>query len=250
MELLIKDYHLIMNNTNKEPLSFLFEKTGFDILGIKKVVTGEKYSAVMLKNGNIGVCANLGNKITVDLSGMNSPDLGNIQHRILINAYYNALLNYENSFSQNRDIFEVINFKNYNKIVMIGLFKPIVEKFKTNNIKVTVFDLVKKSSDLTPLDQQYDLVNKADSVILTSTGIFNQTFLPLVNRTKNNCDVFLLGPSSIMNKELFNYRNVKAIFGSVFEKYDNRVIDVIANGGGTKEFLKFGEKVFIIKENN
>ncbi|MCK5077947.1 MAG: hypothetical protein KAR38_16310 [Calditrichia bacterium] len=239
-----------MNNINKEPLSFLFEKIGFDVLEIEKIVKGEKYSAVMLKNGNIGVCANLGNKITVDRSDMNSPDLGNIQHRIILTAYYNALLNYENSFSQNVDIFEVINFKNYDKIVMIGLFKPILEKFKNSNIKVTVFDLEKKSSELVPLGQQYDFVNKADSVILTSTGIFNQTFLPLVNRTKNNCDVFLLGPSSIMNKELFNYRNVKGIFGSVFEKYDNRVIDVIANGGGTKEFLKFGGKVFIIKENN
>ena len=57
-----------MNNykKNTEPLEFLLSKYKFDIEKIETISSGLKYSAVLLKNGNIGVCANLGHKVNTD----------------------------------------------------------------------------------------------------------------------------------------------------------------------------------------
>ncbi|MCD4746110.1 MAG: hypothetical protein K8R58_07410, partial [Bacteroidales bacterium] len=74
----------------EDPLKYLTEKYGIDVLSIKQIVFGKKYIAVMLNNGNIGVCATLLNKININIEDLNKHDINNFQHRIIINAYFNA----------------------------------------------------------------------------------------------------------------------------------------------------------------
>ena len=61
-----------------EPLELLFVKYGFEIDKIKKIVSGAKYTAVMLMNGNIGVCANLGYTVNTEKSHYSNLDLKDI----------------------------------------------------------------------------------------------------------------------------------------------------------------------------
>lgn len=228
-----------------EPLGHFIKKFGFDISNIKRIVTGKKYSTVILKNGNIGVCANLLNRVELKKEDLKKIDLSNINHRIIINAYYNASLNYSNNYHKTGDIFDEINFKTYENIVMLGLFRPLLENFRKNKIKISVFDMLKEDSELISMEDKTDYINKANAVILSSTTVFNNSFMNIVNNTGKNCDIFLLGPSSIMNRDIFLYKNIKGIFGSVFEKNDERVLNVIENGYGTRKFLCFGEKVYL-----
>jgi len=232
-----------------EPLEFLLSKYKFDIEKIDTISTGQKYTAVLLKNGNIGVCANLGNKIDTDKNIYSNYDLKSQPHRIVLNAYLNSLLNYSNNYQNSADIFDVINFKKYKKIVMLGFFKPILKKFDHAEIPITIFDLSKNDIALTPLSEQKPILQNADAIILTSTSVFNTTFINSINSTNDVCDIFLLGPSSIMSKELFNYKNIKMIFGSTFDKFDKRILKIIQNDGGTKDFLKFGNKCILQKNN-
>ena len=230
---------------NTEPLEFLLSKYKFETKKIEKISTGKKYTAVLLKNGNIGVCANLGNKIIPEKSIYSNYDLTNFSHRIVLNAYLNSLLNYSNNYQNSADIFDVIDFKKYNKIVMLGFFKPVLKKFDDAGIPITIFDLSKHDSALTPLSEKYPILQEANAIILTSTSIFNTTFINSINSTNDSCEIFLLGPSSIMTKELFDYKNIKMIFGSTFGKYDHRILKIIQNDGGTKDFLKFGNKCIL-----
>ena len=62
---------------------------------------------------------------------------------------------------------------------------------------------------------------------------------------KDNCDIFTLGPSTIMSNEMFNYRNVKLLFGSIFEPNDILTLKIIQGGGGTKQFMPYMKKVFL-----
>jgi len=55
----------------------------------------------------------------------------------------------------------------------------------------------------------------------------------------------MLGPSSILHPEMKRYKNIKQIYGAVFEPNDERVINVIKQGHGTRTFLPFGKKVYI-----
>jgi len=232
-----------MENVINKPLKHFVEKYGVDVSNIKKIVCGRKYSALLLKNGNIGVCANLSTNVEVNIEDLRKIDLNKIEHRIILNAYFNANLNYLNNYKKESDIFEAIDFKHYKSIIMVGLFKPILKKFDDNNIKIQVFDLTKKSHKLIPIEKEMETIKEVDAIILSATTIFNNTFMDIVNNSGVNCDIFLLGPSSIMNKDLFEYRNIKKIFGSIFESYDERVLDIIKEGYVTKKFLPFGKKV-------
>jgi len=226
-----------------EPLRHFVEKHGVDISSVDKIVCGHKYSAVLLKNGNIGVCANLLNDVKVEKEDLNEPDLNKIEHRVILNAYFNANLNYLNHYEKTADIFDGIDFMNYENIVMVGLFKPLLEKFKKNNIKIHVFDLIKTNGELGSIKDEMEYIKKAETIILSATSIMNGTFMDIVTHSRENCDIFLLGPSSIMNRDMFEYKSIKKIFGAIFKPDDENVLNVIRNGFGTKKFIKYGRKV-------
>lgn len=229
-----------------EPLACLYKQYGYDRNEIVKIVVGEKYLAVLLNNGRIGVCAILNNIIPENPELVIEIDLNDVGHRILYNAYLNAQLNYGIEYNDRQDIFSVIKFKKYKNLVMIGYFKPVAEKLRSEEIPFTIFDLQKTDETLTPLIKQKDFLNNADGLILTATSIFNGTFLDIVNSTrKGACEIFVLGPSAILSQEILNYSNIKSAFGFVFEKNDHRVLDIIEAGGGTRKFNKFGDKVYI-----
>ena len=225
-----------------EPLAYFIEKYGFDYKNIKKIVSGEKYCAVLLKNGNVGVCATLFNKIELKISDLEQPDLTNVNHRVVINAYFNAVFNSKIE-TENKDITEISDFAKYETIVMIGFFKPVIAKLK--NVNLLVFDDIKNDAIIQPKELKEKSLQKADAVILSATTIFNGSFSKIINKTKTGCEVFLLGPSCPMTEDMFNYKNIKALFGTSFSKNDNRVLETIARGEGTRYFQKFGTKIYL-----
>ncbi len=233
---------------NTEPLEFLLSKYKFEINKIENISTGLRYTAVLLKNGNIGVCANLGHKIDPAIKNYSNLDLKNFSHRIVLNAYFNALLNYSHSSNSDINIFDAVDFRKYKKVVMLGFIKPVVNRFHELNIPISIFDFQKEDPILTPISEQKNLLQDADAVILTSTSIFNNSFLDSINATNDNCDIFMIGPSSIMTPEILEYKNIKIIFGSTFYKSDDRILKIISEDGGTKNFLKFGNKDVLQKE--
>lgn len=234
-----------MIHNKQEPLEYFFEKYGIDLKSIQEIICGDKYVAVLLKNGKIGVCATLGNYVNVDVRDLRIPDIGKIQHRIVLNAYFNATLNYQNRYDTTIDIFDKIDFTKYKKIVMVGFFRSLVQKFERENIDLVIFDKAEQDNKLTHMSKQLSELSKADAVIVSSTTVFNNTFLDIVNTTKEKCDVYTLGPSTILDREMFQYKNVKLLFGSVFDSNDVNTLKIIQHGGGTKQFMPFMDKVYL-----
>ena len=163
-----------------------------------------------------------------------------------VNAYFNATYNYLNEYDYETDIFDEIDFKQYKNIVMIGYFRSLVAKFERENIPLQIFDRLVDEDILIDMSHQKEYLAKADAVVISGTTIFNKTFLKLVNST-SACDTFLLGPSNILHQDMFNYKNIKFVFGSVFNKSDENVLDVIRNNGCTTEFAPFMKKVYLKK---
>ncbi len=116
------------------------QKYDFNLRKIEKSTTGLKYPAILLRNGNIGVCAKLGYKINTEINNYSNLNLQDFAHRIVLNAYFNALLNYPNKLNKTGDLYDVVNSQEFKNIVMVGLFKSIVEKFQEDNIPITIFD--------------------------------------------------------------------------------------------------------------
>lgn len=227
----------------KEPISHFFNKYKFDASLIGQVITGTCFTAVELKTGKIGLCSNTSHKVdlrTIDLNNM-QPDT--ILHRIILNAYYNAIFNYQQDYRSEKDVFDFVDFSRYKNIVMIGYFESTYSKFVKAGLKISVFDIDKTDPVLVPFSNEMDFVRKADAILMTATTIANGTFSDLVNTTNDGSHIFLTSPSSIMHPDMFAYNNIRAILGSVFNDHDQRVLDSIENGGCTKDFIKFGRKV-------
>lgn len=230
-----------------EPIFYIYNNiAGFDRKEIKKIAIGSKYVGVMLDNGNIGVCATLGVEIPEKQSKFKQPDLLYPAHRIIYNAYLNAKLNYDNSYKGKTDIFDQIDFSHKKNIVMVGYFRPLVKKFQEARIELAIFDkVINKDEMQLALELMEEYLAEARTVILTSTTIAHGTFESIIKQTSNECDILLLGPSSILHPDILDYRNIKNIFGTVFEKNDHQILEIIQNGNGARTFIPYGSKVYI-----
>lgn len=235
-----------MNESN-DILQQLFKKYPFNPNNLAEIICNPKHCAIVLSNGNIGVCSTLGVSLDNDLAIFQSPDFNRIDHRIMINAWVNACANYTLKASGDGDIFNAIDFSNYKGIVMIGYFGSLADKFKGKGIDVTIFDLDPTDKPVSPIETQKFHLAKADAVILTATSISNKTFHDLLENSNGNADIFILGPSTPLDSILLDRPKVKALFGTRFNSNDSNVLDIIRSGGGTKRFLPFIKKVYFYK---
>jgi len=228
-----------------DPLLHFHDLFGFDKGLIQRLSAGEKYVGVMLKTGEIGVCSTLNTHVEKGDLEVEYPDMGRPAQRILYNAYLNARLNYNIAYEDDKDIFKHIDFSVREKVVMIGFFRPLVKKFRESGFDLTIFDFLEQDEVLTPLKEMNSFLATARTVILTSTSISNGTMNNVLAHTSPSCDVFLLGPSSILHPDMRRYPNIRKVYGAVFEPYDHHILDIISQGHGTRSFLKYGKKVNI-----
>jgi uncharacterized protein (DUF4213/DUF364 family) len=234
-------------DVTRDILQQLYQKYSFKPDSLNRMVCGLKHCGVELKNGNIGICSTLGVVISSDESIFINPDFNRIDHRILINAWVNACANYDLPAKGEGDVFDVVDFKSYERVVMIGFFGSLSSKFQKEGIPITIFDLDPTDKPVAPIETQHMHLAKADAVILTATSISNMTFADLIENTSVHADVFILGPSTPFDIALLNYPKVKALFGSRFTPYDSRSLDIIETGGGTKSLLPYIKKVYLYR---
>lgn len=227
----------------QEPILHFYTKYGINTSEIQEIVCGRKYVALLLKNGNIGVCATLNSEVNVQIEDLNDFNVDLPSHRIVVTAYFNALFNYDRVYAKQLDIFDEIDFNKYKNIIMIGYFGSLTDKFKKESINLSVFDLKNNGSHLVDIQKQNEFLKKADIVILTSTSVQNNTFVNIINSTTDNCKIFTLGPSTILHPDMFCYHNIHTIFGSIFNSNDKELLDIVGSGGGTKRFLHLMNKV-------
>jgi uncharacterized protein (DUF4213/DUF364 family) len=228
-----------------EPLQHFLLKYGSGYDFIQRIVAGEKYVAVIHKNGSLGVCSTLFNPVEVDLEVFRKPDIQILSHRIMLNAWFNAFLNNRILPEGEGDIFDIVDFRRYQRIVMVGYFRPLVKKFRDNEIALKIFDKLVKEPDVLPQTLLLKSVSEADCLILTATSIFNNTFQEINLNTGKNTETYILGPSSILHRDMFLYPNIQMVFGCIFHENTDKVAGIVANGGGTRDFLPFAKKVFI-----
>lgn len=229
-------------------LAFYYGKYSYHPLKIKSWSRGIRYSAVMLENGNIGVCANLNcGELKSSPPDSNNLDLVKLSHRVWFQAYLNAAVNYKNSLPLKKDIAEIVDFPKGSLVVMVGLFKPVLNRLINKQIQVNVYDL--KFQNITPdyfKSLQNDL-HRASAVILTATSITNLTFKEILSKSNDSAHIYILGPSTVMDDQMFKLNRIDGLFGMKFKPEDRRVLEIIGKGGGTKDFVKFAEKVGRLK---
>jgi uncharacterized protein (DUF4213/DUF364 family) len=227
----------------QDPISLLTSLYPYNPEKILAAARGESYTAIMLANGKIGVCSNLGNKAEADPMELTIADPGIPDQRVLALAYANANVNYGQEYPIQGDIFDLVDFTAKKHIVMIGYFPPLVEKFRQKGIPLTVFDQHQNYPGLSPIGQINEEAEKTDCMIMSSTTLINNTFTGLVAKVKPGTEIHLLGPSTPLLPQVKEKYRLSSLFGMIFRPFDFEILGLIGKGAGTQVFGKKGKKV-------
>lgn len=258
-------------NIKKELYKHFFPVAGNKI--IDHVLIGIKYTAVQISNGGLGIgytwnvahtdkekknysngndCPKAG-KIFQNFEGENSRlllDFLNSTNPLQISmslALVNALntdfaLKLDEDKKENSKLFKALDIKNGKRVAMVGYFKPLAMLLHKLDVNFYIHDQFHSIGSKEELYSR--IVNWADSLILTSTSIIGGTFEEIMNYCPKELPVALLGPSTPLVPEIFRHYNIRYLGGTVPIDIES-TLKVIRQGGGTRDFQKYGKKVFI-----
>jgi len=274
----------ILKNTIEKLLS-LFERYELQIPSLKKIVIGLGYTGVEVarkeQNENystVGLCytltsiinkpectklenaGNLTQKSTKELLYwcLENPSIKKIVGIATLNAVSQYFIQkFRPYFELQEDLFEFLRLNNRSKVLFIGYLRPLVEKamkFSKNIIVVEdhlanrqLMNRIKFSRDINDLNNGDKNV---DFLICTGTAILNETIDRIIDEFKNKVNKFIiLGPTvSFIPDTLFEAGI--SIVGGLNVNDNEKVLKVIQEGGGTKDFKKYSMKYYLINKLN
>jgi uncharacterized protein (DUF4213/DUF364 family) len=128
----------------------------------------------------------------------------------------------------------------YDSIGIIGRF-PIIHQLKQLNHNVYAFEQ-KAIPGFFPADRAEELLPNCDLIIITGTTFVNKTLDHILGLS--NGHTLVVGPTTPLSEILFDF-GVDVLAGIICE--DDNALNVIRQGGSTKELKKFVDTVYISK---
>jgi uncharacterized protein (DUF4213/DUF364 family) len=150
-------------------------------------------------------------------------------------ACANAILNNEKD-SIDYDIIESIDSET--GVVMIGYFGPIVPIIEKRAKKFVICERNPRNGAYPDYAEYFEL-KKCDIAIISATTLINKTIDNILEMTKAEV-VAILGPSCLMDREIFESSSVSHLCGSYITDI-GMAKKIISQGGGTQK-LKIATK--------
>jgi len=213
-----------------------------DDISAEEVRIGKRYTAARAGE-RIGLAYSFGAAGNRDITGrkglMRSDDL---REASVGTAVLNALLPLGDHKELN--VFEHILkiAGDYRKIGVVGRF-PFIPELRKRGERVLVFELEPRGGELSDTLEN-ELLPDCDLVIITGASLVNHTLEDLLELSGGYA--FVIGPTTPLSPLLFDY-GADLIAG--VRVIDDRILGMVENGGGTKEFKTFTEDVFIEKRS-
>ena len=256
----------------KEISSFLLKKLGdtlFNNVFLEDVRIGLIYTGVKLSSGHGGVAYTFIEEtapflhemclsIKEDISGISLREAvkfassWNLVEASIGVATLNAASNivFEKEVDKyhfsNVDVTDLVGKDD--KVVMVGLFKPIIASILKKTSKLVVIErypVKMESVEVLPDFAAEYTVPEADVVIVTGSTLVNKTLDRLLELGKNAKEFILLGPTaSVIPDPLFK-RGVTAIMGAHITNVD-LMLKVVSEAGGTRRLLSSCAKKFAL----
>jgi len=246
-----------------------------DTLSIKRIKKGFRFTGTMLEDGSCGFCFSVFNQ-----DPLSSCEYLNTQKAIekldiikILQFATNSEMNLEriigistlNAISQyilkhapedyeirfNTDPITHMTIHQSDKVVMIGNIGTFLLQLQKITKSVVIID--DRSGDLessylrSPENMKSDLQD-ADVVLITGSSLVNNTLENLLKTIVNAREIAIVGPSAGFVPDPLFARGVTMVCGmQVLDP--NKVLNIIAKGGGTPHFKSYCRKYNIIKSN-
>ncbi len=168
-------------------------------------------------------------------------DSGNALHRAIGLATANALVVLPEDKTEDREATTYFNLKPGEKVAMVGLFSPLVERIRATGAKLTIIEKNPERMDLLSAEDRKQALQDCDVAIITATTLLNNTFEEIAAALGSPRSVALMGPSTPLLPDIFRDTPVTHLGGAVVADSE-RVLQVISEGGGTpalRPYLRF-----------
>jgi uncharacterized protein (DUF4213/DUF364 family) len=156
-------------------------------------------------------------------------------------ACVNALIKPPTDSNDNREATTYLNLKPGEKVAMVGLFAPLVEKIRATGAILTVIEKNSQRLEVLSEEAKQKALKDCDVAIITATTLLNKTFEEIVGLLGEPRSVALLGPSTPLVPEIFHDTPVTHL-GGVAVDNSAKVLQIISEGGGTpalRPYLRF-----------
>jgi len=140
-----------------------------------------------------------------------------------------------------REATTYINLQKGTKVVMVGLFAPLVARIRATGAELTIIERNPARMEILGDTEKQDALKFCDVAIITATTLLNNTFEETINGLGAPSCVAVMGPSTPLLPEIFDQTPVTHLGGAVVAD-SARVIQIISDGGGTptlRPYLRF-----------
>ena len=228
---------------------------------VSRALVGSGFIAVQLKNGNVGLCANIADTYKNGCEVF--PEAGTIAgsradmvlkmayrddfiSRELALATLNALIGSPDQ-SLCEDVFDLIEVMQGDRVTMVGLIEPVAEMLYKKGCEVSVFENRTLPNKLIePFEMMPERMRDANIVILSGTTLINDTIDDIMAMKSSAREVILMGPSTPMMPHIFAPTPITRLAGTHIIDGE-KAFTLVMEGGGTRALHRSGamEKVVL-----
>lgn len=134
------------------------------------------------------------------------------------------------------DILDLLPVHSDDSVGMIGFFGPLVKPLKERVKALQIFERrPDPESGILPESAARDILPGCQVAVISATAILNHTLDGLLDLCKAAREIAILGPSTPFLPEVFGRYGVTMLSG--LQVVDpNRILRIVSEGGGTRQF--------------
>jgi uncharacterized protein (DUF4213/DUF364 family) len=165
-------------------------------------------------------------------------------------ACANALANGRQEGLRDGDILDHLDLRPADDVGMVGYFGPLVKLLKDRAHSLCIFERVERPpGEMLPISEAGNILPHCQVALITATAIINGTIDGLLKLTRGCREVVILGASTPLNPEAFLDANVTLLAGVMVDN-PRPVLQVVSEGGGTRQFSPYVRKVNLPAANS
>lgn len=165
----------------------------------------------------------------------------NVLQRAIGLATANALIGPSSDEMEDREATTYFNLQPDEKVAMVGLFSPLVERIRATGAILTVIEKNPQRLELLSPREKQQALQDCNVAIITATTLLNDTFEETAGALRSPRLVALMGPSTPLMPVIFHNTPVTHLGGAIVADAA-RVMQIISEGGGTpalRPYLRF-----------
>jgi hypothetical protein len=218
---------------------------------------GVSYAGIKLDNGAAGIAAILPEGSVRGCTVLKeagtyagSPAVETLQylvdgkdtlHRAVGLATANALIAPGIGNTEDREATTFLDLKPGEKVTMVGLFAPLVERIRATGAALTIVEKNPERLELLSPEDKQKALKDCNVAMITATTLLNNTFEETIDLLGAPRSVVLMGPSTPLVPEIFHDTPVTHLGGAVVTDAA-KALQIISEGGGTpalRRYLRF-----------